>query len=116
MFKEYLNSRVVFKKMNPYELTWGELLLDPDVRYEVLYTLYVNIPFFFLCASDILLRGIAQVYLCNHPVSGLLISFGLLHTSAELFVFALVGCMGSTLASYFICKESWDNIQSGLCG
>lgn len=115
-FKEYLNSYVVFKKTNPHDLTWGELVLSSDARNEVLYTLYINLPFFLLCTVDISLRGIAQVYLCNHPVSGLLISFALFLTAPELFIFALIGCLGSTITSYWVCKESWDNIQSGLCG
>lgn len=112
---EYLNSHVVFKKYNPYELTWAEVFLDSEIRRDIIRTLFRNIPFFLLCATDILLRGIAQVFLCNHPVSGLLISLGLYYTSPQLFVFALVGCMGSTLSSHLI-KESWQNVQSGLCG
>lgn len=116
MFKDYLNSHVVFKKMNPYELTWGEIFLDSKTRREVFRTLCSNIPFFALCSGDILLRGLAQVYLCNHPLSGLLIALGLFVTAPQLLIFALIGCFGSTLTSALLCRESWDNIQSGLCG
>lgn len=116
MFKEYLNSYVVFKKINPYALTWGEIFLDPSIRQEFLSSLCRNTPFFALCGMDVLLRGVAQVYLCNHPISGLLMSMALYVTAPQLLVFALMGCLGSTLSSHLICRESWNNIQNGLCG
>ena len=70
----------------------------------------------FLCSVNIVLRGIAQVYLCNNPLSGLLICIGLAHTSTQLLVYALVGTICSTLLGSMLCMPDSTDITSGLCG
>ena len=116
MFRDYLNSYVVFKRVNPEELSLRDILVNSDIRNEVFSSIFRSVPYFGVVSVDIILRGIAQVYLCNHPVSGLLISIGLFLTFPELLMFAIVGCIGSTLASFMVCRETFVNIQSGLCG
>ncbi len=70
----------------------------------------------FLCTINIVLRGIAQVYLCNNPLSGFLICIGLAHTSTQLLVYALVGTICSTLLGSVLCMPDSTDITSGLCG
>jgi urea transporter len=69
-----------------------------------------------LLAIDIILRGISQVFLCDHPLCGILISIGLILTSYELFLYAVWGTIFSTVGAYLIGTASMDDIRSGLCG
>ena len=50
-----------------------------------------SVGFVGLYVPNLLLRGISQVFLCNHPLSGLLICGGLAVTSVELMCHALLG-------------------------
>lgn len=71
--------------------------------------------FLVLCV-DVVLRGIAQVFLCDHPISGILILVGLMNTSYELAGYALLGTLFSTIGSIFIATASYSDVSSGLCG
>jgi hypothetical protein len=68
-----------------------------------------------LCA-DVVFRGIAQVYLCNHPISGILVCIGLAHESTQLLVFGLMGTACATLMCWLICVPNPSEVLSGLCG
>jgi urea transporter len=65
---------------------------------------------------DIILRGIAQVYLCNHPITGLFICAGLALSSTKLLVYAIVGTSVSTLSCSILCLPGMNEVASGLCG
>jgi urea transporter len=65
---------------------------------------------------DIILRGISQVYLCNHPITGIFICVGLALSSTKLVVYAIVGTICSTFAGSFLCLPGINEIASGLCG
>ena len=66
---------------------------------------------------DVVLRGIAQVFLCNHPLSGLFICVGLACSSAALLGFALLGTVCATLGAQIIARPSYESdVASGLCG
>ena len=45
--------------------------------YEGNYKDYKLIPYVILFFIDVVLRGIAQVFLCNHPISGIFILIGI---------------------------------------
>jgi urea transporter len=65
---------------------------------------------------DVVLRGISQVYLCDNPVSGILICIGLGMTSYSLVGYALLGTFFATLGAYLIAQPDVEDITSGLCG
>ena len=68
------------------------------------------------CAASIVLRGISQVYLCNNPLTGILICAGLYVTDPKLLVYALVGTVCATLGASLLCLPASTEIVSGLTG
>lgn len=46
---------------------------------------------------DVILRGIAQVFLCDHPVTGIFVLFGIGITSIELVGYSILGTLFGTL-------------------
>jgi hypothetical protein len=68
-----------------------------------------------LCA-DVVFRGIAQVYLCNHPITGILVCIGLALESTQLLVFGLMGTACATLMCWLICVPNPSEVLTGLCG
>lgn len=77
---------------------------------------YKLLPYVLLFFIDIILRGIAQVFLCNHPITGIFILIGLGITSIELVGYALLGAIFGTMGAALIGKSSMHDITSGLCG
>lgn len=67
-------------------------------------------------AIDVVLRGIAQVFLCNNPLSGVLILAGLALSSPVLSYYSLLGCVGSTVGAYFLAGSALIDVANGLCG
>ena len=65
---------------------------------------------------DLVLRGISQVYICDHPVCGLLIAVAVGLSSVELLLHCLLGVLASTAAGYWICRLSFEKIRNGLLG
>ncbi|XP_065653889.1 urea transporter DVU1160-like [Hydra vulgaris] len=74
----------------------------------ILYTLLIII--------DVVLRGFGQVFLCNHPITGILISVGLYLTSVKLLIYAIVGASCSTVAAMIISLPPFSEVGSGLLG
>jgi urea transporter len=72
--------------------------------------------FYILLGVDVILRGVAQVFLCNHPITGIFICIGLSFTSFELLFYALLATAVSTLASLIIAKPNRTDLLAGLCG
>mmetsp|Transcript_20507 Transcript_20507/g.34314 ORF Transcript_20507/g.34314 Transcript_20507/m.34314 type:complete len:569 (+) Transcript_20507:180-1886(+) len=75
-----------------------------------------KIPHMLAYCMDILFRGVGQVYLCNHPITGLFVCIGLYLTSKTLLVYALVGTAGSTLGGYYFSLPEVREITGGLFG
>lgn len=75
-----------------------------------------SIRAFILLVFDVIFRGIAQVFLCNNPVSGFLISIGLMFTSFDLFGYAFFATAISTLSAIVFSPKSTDLLFNGLLG
>ena len=75
-----------------------------------------HIPFLCLYYANIILRGVGQVYICNNPVTGLLVCVGLYLSSPTLMLYGLLGAIFANLGAYLICPPSNDEIESGLFG
>jgi urea transporter len=65
---------------------------------------------------DLILRGISQVYLCDHPISGLLIAIGVGLSSCTLLLHGVIGVIGSTLGATIVCRLPYSKISNGLVG
>lgn len=65
---------------------------------------------------DLILRGISQVYLCDHPISGLLIAIGVGLSSWTLLLHGIIGVIGSTFGATVVCRLPYSKISSGLVG
>lgn len=72
--------------------------------------------YLFLLAVDVTLRGIAQVFLCNHPLTGVLVCAGLAVTSWELMLYALLATAISTASAASIGRPPIADVYAGLCG
>jgi urea transporter len=68
------------------------------------------------CCISIVLRGVSQVYLCNNPLTGVMICIGLYLTDPKLLVFGLVGTTCATLFASVVCLPASTEIVSGLTG
>jgi hypothetical protein len=75
-----------------------------------------GIPYMLLYFGDIIMRGVSQVYLANHPITGICICIGLWTTSYHLLVFGLCGSIVSTVAAYMVCTPKMEELEAGLCG
>ena len=71
---------------------------------------------YLLFVSDVVLRGVAQVYLCDNPVTGVLVLCGLICTSWILAAYAVLGTFFATLGALLICRPHFGTITSGMCG
>jgi hypothetical protein len=78
----------------------------------IVYKIFISILF----CVNVVLRGISQVYLCNNPISGLLICVGLAHVSDKLLVYALVGTICSTTIGSILTMPASTELAAGLCG
>jgi urea transporter len=83
---------------------------------EVLRLHCQNLPYYLVYSVDVILRGIGQVYLCNHPITGLFICLGYYITSPTLLAFAIVGTIGSTVGGSLVVAPEWVEISNGLFG
>ena len=72
----------------------------------------------FLCLyyANIVLRGVAQVYICNNPVTGLFVCIGLCITSPVLMMYALIGSAVSNLGAFLMVRPATEEFESGLFG
>ena len=77
---------------------------------------YKLLPYVLSFFIDIILRGIAQVFLCNHPITGIFILIGLGITSIELVGYALLGAIFGNIGAALIGRPPMHDITSGLCG
>lgn len=69
------------------------------------------------CAMiNMILLGVSQVYICEHPFCGLLIAIAVGLTSGELLLHCLLGVASSTAAGYLLCRLPFEKIKSGLLG
>lgn len=75
-----------------------------------------NIPFLCLYYANIVLRGVGQVYICNHPITGLLVCIGLYLTSPTLMVYGILGTIFENIGAFVVCRPPLDEIESGLFG
>jgi urea transporter len=74
-------------------------------------------PFqFILLCIDIVLRGIAQVFLCNHPICGIFVCIGLLMSDYQLPLYALIGTAVSTASAVLVARPPQADVLAGLCG
>lgn len=71
---------------------------------------------FFLICVDLILRGISQVYLCDNPITGLLIAIGVGLSSFSLILHGILGVIGSTLGATIVCRLPYSKINTGLVG
>jgi urea transporter len=65
---------------------------------------------------DVVLRGIAQVFLCNHPISGIFICIGLAFTSFEMLGYSLLTTALATYSALIVATAPKDDVLAGLCG
>lgn len=75
-----------------------------------------HIPFLCLYYATIVLRGVGQVYICNHPVTGLCVCVGLYLSSPTLLVYALLGAVFENIGAYVVCKPVVGEVEAGLFG
>ena len=92
--------------------SWG----DRELTCEILRLHCVNIPYYIVRSVDIILRGVGQVYICNHPLTGLCICIGYYISSPTLLGFAITGTVGSTLGGILLVSPDWPEISNGLFG
>lgn len=72
--------------------------------------------YYILLCIDVVLRGVAQVFLCNHPLAGILITIGLGLTSYQLSLYALLGTAVATFSAVTVARPPEEDILAGLCG
>lgn len=75
-----------------------------------------NMPFVILYYASIVLRGVSQVFLCNHPITGLFICIGLSLTSPTLMVYALLGAIFENIGAFLVCQPVIADMERGLYG
>lgn len=71
--------------------------------------------YFIALCIDIILRGVSQVFLCNHPISGVFILLGLSLSHINYVLYAILGTILSTL-SFFLFSHQLKHIFAGLAG
>lgn len=100
------------------EATLNDIFMSGDmpILKRVLFSEISNPLYFALFLCDIVLRGVAQVFLCDHPVTGVLVCIGLFLTSPILMLYGLWGSFCGAAGAYLIGKAPVDDIRSGLCG
>lgn len=100
------------------EATLNDIFMSGDmpILKRVLFSKISNPLYFALFLCDIVLRGVAQVFLCDHPVTGVLVCIGLFLTSPILMLYGLWGSFCGAAGAYLIGKAPVDDIRSGLCG
>jgi urea transporter len=69
-----------------------------------------------LLVIDVVLRGIAQVFLCNHPISGIFICIGLAFTSGQMLGYSILTTALATGTALFVATAPLPDVLAGLCG
>lgn len=100
---------------------WEEIIFSGDMNKTQKYLCDfrgTNTPplTLILICFDLILRGISQVYLCDHPISGLLIAIGVGLSSFTLLLHGVIGVIGSTLGATVVCRLPFSKISNGLVG
>ena len=72
--------------------------------------------FCLLYIPNIVFRGISQVFLCNHPVTGVFICIGLALTSVELMFHAIIGSAMGAVGTFIVGGYPLSEIENGLAG
>jgi urea transporter len=100
---------------------WNEIIISGNMNKTQKYlcnfqgTKTPPLTLIMIC-FDLILRGISQVYLCDHPISGLLIAIGVGLSSCTLLLHGVLGVMGSTLGATVVCRLPYSKISNGLVG
>lgn len=76
----------------------------------------MNAPFVILYYASIVLRGVSQVFLCNHPITGLCICIGLALSSPTLMMYALLGAIFENIGAFLVCQPVIAEMERGLFG
>jgi hypothetical protein len=85
-------------------------------HWELLQLYLSQTPFLCLYTVNILLRGVGQVYICNHPVTGFCVCVGLWLSSPTLCAFALIGAACENLGAGLLCRPKSSEVNAGLFG
>jgi len=80
------------------------------------YYYLIHLPFLVLYYANIVLRGVGQVYICNHPVTGICVCIGLYLTSPVLMVYALLGTLFENFGAWLVCRPVIGEVDAGLFG
>jgi hypothetical protein len=94
------------------------LEIDPDTLtvFEHFQIYMQHIPFLLIYYASIVLRGVGQVFICNHPVTGLFVCAGLYLTSPTLMIYALLGAIYENIGAFLVCKPIVAEVEAGLFG
>lgn len=110
------NMPLVTKFIMEYDLYDNEGFHHGRSTSDYIWMVIKHLPFILLVLGDIVLRGVSQVFLCNNPLTGLLICIGLWLTSGRLLLLALLGTFFATLGAYLVCGSQDSEVFAGLCG
>jgi urea transporter len=91
----------------------NHLRLQIQIKHD---NIIVNIYNLILFSIDIILRSIGQVFLCDNPLSGLLIAIGVGCSSIELIICGIVGVIFANIGAYYFGSADINDISSGMCG
>ena len=91
--------------------------MDSSKKYFCSYKDSSYKPVAVICSVvDVVLRGISQVYICDHPLCGLLIAIAVGLSSVELLLHCVLGVMACTASGFLLCRLPYAKISNGLLG
>ena len=91
--------------------------MDNSKKYFCSYKDSSYKPVAVICSVvDVVLRGISQVYICDHPLCGLLIAIAVGLSSVELLLHCVLGVMACTASGFLLCRLPYAKISNGLLG
>ena len=104
-----------------YEIIWRDIFLDgnmPQLQNYIATRENIKSYVHWCClyATNIMFRGISQVFLCNHPITGIFICIGLGLTSVDLMAHVMLGSSIGAAGAYIIGGFSVKDIENGLGG
>ena len=106
--------------LNAYFHEYDFYPLDCDPKklapFEHIKIYAANMPFVVFYYSTIVLRGVSQVFLCNHPVTGFCICIGLCLSSPTLMAYALLGAIFENIGAFIVCQPVIEEMERGLFG
>ena len=104
-----------------HQMIWEDIFMGGNMprlqRYIV--SMESNKSYMHLCSfyiPNIVFRGISQVFLCNHPVTGVFICIGLALTSVELMFHAIIGSAMGSVGTFIVGGYPLSEIENGLAG